>query len=731
MNFSFRKISKNVFLGLAILVLIFSSFSNVFAELETSDVPQTQASDIKKEGESSSGFLSPLFIVIKGILSLVYWLAGTGVKLAVDLIKISFQFNDYMFSLDPNFMRIGWDLFKTFANLGFVLGIIVVAIATILRYKAYQASEVLWRLIVAAVLVNFSFVFIQTIISICANVSMFFLSDISRMLDFLSGDTFGGIKATDISGLEVVKDFTFGVDFESVLALSIQIVVFLLIFLVLMSLALMMFFRFFVIAFLTMISPLVVVAWAFPSMKSHWEKWKKYFIDWAVFPVFMSVFLYLTLTIVMKTQTSIIEMASDFSKKNGGIDHFQGSFANILFSLFSFALIFGGMIASKSLSKGTMDTAINLTKKTGDWAKTKVRRTAARGGRAVMKSETGTGVKNFVSRVAGTRFGKLIGAGALSRGMVKAEASLSKQSAEHISGFRDELKNLGDDEVERLFNTFSGEKRVAAIQHLAEKGKLGKVAVAGRLNIGDVSKAFSVLGEIDGKAKGELEKSFGMTEDMYRALIAGESEKIKVKKVTYDSSGRPDVIYSEKDFNDLAEDFFKGFKRDDWQKFLSNRAKEIFDKRSIPGLDDKQSKIYREFLMSKIKESPDEIISAVAPKLSGEARIKFYNSIIKNLDIDSNAIYTINQESDTIVGPDGKKVISEKKVKIKEEIEKIMDGGLKDAVKFNKVMDLLDDVKDPAILKLVKKIRNGMGSALLPSGDVGGGAPPDQGNKKP
>jgi hypothetical protein len=42
------------------------------------------------------------------------------------------------------------------ANLGFVLFIILIALATIVRYQDYEAKKLLPRLIAAAILVNFS-----------------------------------------------------------------------------------------------------------------------------------------------------------------------------------------------------------------------------------------------------------------------------------------------------------------------------------------------------------------------------------------------------------------------------------------------------------------------------------------------------------------------------------------------------------------------------------------------
>lgn len=61
-------------------------------------------------------------------------------------------------------VRTGYTVTLSFANLGFVLAIIVIAIATILRSQTYGMKQTLWKLVVAAVLVNFSLVISGTVI---------------------------------------------------------------------------------------------------------------------------------------------------------------------------------------------------------------------------------------------------------------------------------------------------------------------------------------------------------------------------------------------------------------------------------------------------------------------------------------------------------------------------------------------------------------------------------------
>src|SRR4030042_5966834 len=69
----------------------------------------------------------------------------------------------------------GWQIVLNFANLGFVLAIIVIAFSTIFRRESYAMKQTLWKLIVAALLVNFSLVIAGAFINVSDIFSDFFL----------------------------------------------------------------------------------------------------------------------------------------------------------------------------------------------------------------------------------------------------------------------------------------------------------------------------------------------------------------------------------------------------------------------------------------------------------------------------------------------------------------------------------------------------------------------------
>ena len=78
-----------------------------------------------------------------------------------------------------------------FTNLGFILAIIIIAFATILRLESYAIKQTLWKLIVAALLVNFSLVICGGIISVSKLTTDSFYNHITA-----GGKTMGNVLGT-------------------------------------------------------------------------------------------------------------------------------------------------------------------------------------------------------------------------------------------------------------------------------------------------------------------------------------------------------------------------------------------------------------------------------------------------------------------------------------------------------------------------------------------------------
>ena len=121
-------------------------------------------------GIFSGNFILSGECIAKGLAYLsFYWLNIMGVFLSV----AGFTFNAALgITIDNTYynaesvpaLRIGWNFSRDIVNLFFIFILLFIAIATILQVESYGAKELLARLIIIALLVNFSFLAAQAII---------------------------------------------------------------------------------------------------------------------------------------------------------------------------------------------------------------------------------------------------------------------------------------------------------------------------------------------------------------------------------------------------------------------------------------------------------------------------------------------------------------------------------------------------------------------------------------
>ncbi|NCP58577.1 hypothetical protein GW831_02255, partial [Candidatus Wolfebacteria bacterium] len=95
---------------------------------------------------------------------IVGFIAGILFEIGGSLVQFALDLNSNIVS--QPIVIIGWQILLNFANLGFVLAIIVIAFATIFRVQSYAMKQTLWKLIVAALLVNFSLVIAGAFINV-------------------------------------------------------------------------------------------------------------------------------------------------------------------------------------------------------------------------------------------------------------------------------------------------------------------------------------------------------------------------------------------------------------------------------------------------------------------------------------------------------------------------------------------------------------------------------------
>lgn len=512
--------------------------------------------------------LPVISFIIRAVLISVIYVLGMFVKLVAGLADVVLSFNKTILDFDPPFILIGWVFFRDIANLGFVFGIIVIAVATILRIQGYQAQRILLKLIAAALLVNFSLVLAGSIIRVSDVFSQFFLDKMT------SGGTFSiGAKLTQgfqIAEITVKPDDTVyekaknfftslaGPGLFEVSALALTAVFLILMFLTLLAFSGMLFLRFLHLSFLLMISPLVWLLWIFPHTQNHWKKWWSTFLHWTFYAPIVLVFVWVSLTVIEKANTyaeqatqAINAAAGGFGKQLFDVAHVQ--LGTLMASLMAMSLLLGGMKMAQAMGYGGTALVMKSAQKMGGWAKTKATRGAARAGNWVYRK---AGVEKAVTATAPkTWLGKQF-AGRVQRGATALGAKMEEVAAGSMEDAKKKYGSYDKERLRRVSGTLTGPERNAVMSMLAEKEWLDDDTIqrlGGDREVLKLKEQFAGFG----KAKDfeAVENAVGKTKEIQDAIDAFDD----VAKAGGDTTASLERLKK------AQEDFSKRLKDKDWR----------------------------------------------------------------------------------------------------------------------------------------------------------------------
>jgi len=194
-------------------------------------------------------------------------------------------------STDPAYnhiVGIGWGLMRDLANMGFVLALTVIGLATALRIREYDAKKALPLLIGMALLVNFSPVICGVMIDASNIVMSFFLEDL------IGWDAFINVFKLQLS--TVLDVVVFEVSSFEFLARSLCLIAFAFTAAAILAIYSFLFIaRYIALWVLVILSPLAFVAYAIPQTRKFWTQWWSQMLNWTIVGAASAFFLYLSL----------------------------------------------------------------------------------------------------------------------------------------------------------------------------------------------------------------------------------------------------------------------------------------------------------------------------------------------------------------------------------------------------------------------------------------------------
>ena len=499
--FKMFKLNKNkniplfLFIVFAIAILVFvADFPLVAQAQSTSTSPTTQppaqtgsGGEFSLAGIVANKIVRPVVETTLNLLNLT--IIQPIIFLFSRLINFAFNINNQLFAPNNIFIQNGWKLTRDIANLGFVLIIIVIAFATILRMESYGVKKTLAKLIIAALLVNFSMM-------ICA--AIFDFSNVFTNV-FLRG--FGNVGDTLITvlGAESLLKMTdseitgaLGITLAGVVVGPVFILIFLIIIVLILALLfIMLLIRYVWLGLLIILSPLAWLCSILPATAKWWKTWWNHFLRWIIFAPAMAFFLYLALNVgsVESTKT-IVNTAANSS--------FGGAFGSTIGNLFIMTgLLLGGLFIANSFG-------ITGAKQFQKWATAGAAGIGAFvGSRIGAKTLQATQGMAERFKTAGAERGKalrVLGAPIRRAGFEMSRAH-SKLSSGLIEAQEKRMEKMSKNDLITIIKTGNAEQKMAAFNLLAKKNsldELGSNEISMIQNIaGRFGKTKDVIKEID------------------------------------------------------------------------------------------------------------------------------------------------------------------------------------------------------------------------------------------
>jgi len=543
-------VSRKFLAGFLIIAILSLMLPVHQAHAGAKELGKTFLTSAGKVAKAAPGFLWGAAKVGAGIIGtamLLKFLSGVIVELAGLIFNMSLGLtldNENYSSSKIDAIDAGWTFSRDVVNIFFIFILLFIAIATILGIESYGAKSLLARLIVVALLVNFSLLATRGIIYVSNSLavqiynSQVNIGDTAGTAGALSG--FLNLKFKKNLGEQVMNRFYLKQLYEkapkpdSASALANELLGFGTIELGAIVVALLAAFLLFVASFLfitrmavlwllMILAPFGFVFLILPATRSYAQQWWKKLIDQAVFaPAFLFLFF-----IALK----VLDKLGDFMGKANDIKSTNEYLALILLQItIAFILLFASLMVAKQLGTYGADGAIGMAKKSGAAFGKYVGRGAARRAMAPIRAAGRTAGSIQRSDSAGARLFKAIPG--VQRGLGRMEATSRKGIEQREKDL--EAMNLSASTLKNraALSTVGAEEKAAIVNMLAKKDNLTPQGNFDRSHIDAAARLYEAQGMgVNARTIRSLEWQYARNEtERADALNRGTVKPTDIKK---------------------------------------------------------------------------------------------------------------------------------------------------------------------------------------------------------
>lgn len=388
--------------------------------------------------------------IIGGLVHLIWtgaaWILGIFASLFTSVLSFTVE----MLSRAP--IHIGWSFTRDFVNMFFILGLVVIAFATILRFEQYEIKRLLPKFIVIALLINFSYVICGVIIDFTHILTNFFVAGLNN-IDTLSVGAGGLIQSAmiDLSGISQTPqtyETALSGEFSTIIIEAFQSLFLIIAAIILLIGAVLLVVRVAGLWILIILAPFAWFFSIFPGTKGMSNKWWNTFLKWAFFAPIYIFFIYLAIMIMrgISIGALAINAPSNFTENISVFTEF----------VIAAVILFGAPIVAMSTGIYGSRAVLNFSKK------------AARNARTwAWKGRPATTLKTTIGAGALTAGGRLFGGTRLGRRM-RAQATQLKQVRTTEKWAK---------KFEARLRTMSGPDKLAAMKQIGTTGFMATKSV--------------------------------------------------------------------------------------------------------------------------------------------------------------------------------------------------------------------------------------------------------------
>ncbi len=391
---------------------------------------------------ATASVLKGAALVLYFIVWVIYSFGGVFLGLIGSLLDLVVNLNQSVITNQAALT--GWLTVRDLANLAIVIAVIFIAVATIIGREEYGIRKFLGKLIVMALLINFTFVISGLFVDASTVFTKFFYNNIvgKSGTDINLSDAIA--SSVGVSGLvDVVGKTNDGKStFEKITSLEeipkilslatdlFFLAVFMWVAAIIMgNIAVLYLIRYIARIILLILAPLAWMMYAFPGLEHYAKQWWRTFLEWVFFLPVSMFFIYL----------AVLSMLN-FTKAPD--DSLAGKFTHLALG---FGFLLGAMMAGKFVGGASAEMGMNFA---GKMKGALTGMTGMAGGWAARKYLSGGATPATGDRTRGQRLASLLGG----RGFFGAANAVKELAApsEKLDEFKRNLAGLDDEALKKL-----------------------------------------------------------------------------------------------------------------------------------------------------------------------------------------------------------------------------------------------------------------------------------------